>query len=434
MRLKHAAGIADYAWEMPELSVKPARPPGSHERERRAEALRLHRSDKRAQKMATAGELAYLRAQLRVAGRLTARLAAMRDVDDMVRLVVDELHSTFAFYLAAIQRLDDDGVLRLVAGRGPLADVMTEFLLVEQPVSEGVNGRVARTGTTALGQLVSADPQFRSLRTWESQAPTPPPEAATQHTDPRIAQAAEGIAMIDQMFPDFRTMNSFDAESATECQDLMGMSFRTFHFDGVVRVPGYVEWLLQTDMRETYTFHRDVLKLLQWHCKPNLWHLRTPVHMFALESFVEAYPNAKFLWSHRDPAKVLGSVCSLIAYVRSWSSDRRDPEELGAEQLAWWAEGTRRAMDFRSEFGDDRFVDVSFAALQTDPIDTIADSYEKLGLRFTDSARARVRQWADGHKPGHHGTHSYELADYGLTPEQVHKAFGDYIDTYDASA
>ena len=47
-----------------------------------------------------------------------------------------------------------------------------------------------RTGTTALGQLVSADPQFRSLRTWESQAPTPPPEAATQHTDPRIAQAA----------------------------------------------------------------------------------------------------------------------------------------------------------------------------------------------------------------------------------------------------
>lgn len=32
-----------------------------------------------------------------------------------------------------------------------------------------------RTGTTALSQLVSADPQFRSLRVWESQAPTPRP-------------------------------------------------------------------------------------------------------------------------------------------------------------------------------------------------------------------------------------------------------------------
>src|SRR6202046_2033102 len=63
-----------------------------------------------------------------------------------------------------------------------------------------------RTGPTALSQLVAADPQFRSLRTWESQAPTPPPEADTQHTDPRIAQAAEGIAMIDTMFPDFKAM------------------------------------------------------------------------------------------------------------------------------------------------------------------------------------------------------------------------------------
>jgi HD-GYP domain-containing protein (c-di-GMP phosphodiesterase class II) len=135
---------------MPELSVKPARPPGSRERERRAEALHRQRSDKLAQKMAAAGELAYLRAQLRVAGRLTARLAAMRDVEHMVGLVVDELHDTFAFYLAAIQRLDADGVLRLVAGRGPLAEVMTEFLLFEQPVEEGVNGRVARTGVTAL--------------------------------------------------------------------------------------------------------------------------------------------------------------------------------------------------------------------------------------------------------------------------------------------
>jgi hypothetical protein len=290
-----------------------------------------------------------------------------------------------------------------------------------------------RTGTTALSQLVSADPQFRSLRTWESQAPTPPPEAATQHSDPRVAQCAEGIAMIEQMFPDFRAMTSSEPEAATECQDLMGMSFRTFHFDGVVRVPGYVEWLLQSDMRETYKFHKDVLKLLQWHCKPNLWHLRTPVHMFALDAFVEAYPQAKFLWSHRDPAKVLGSVCSLIAYVRSWSSDRRDPKELGVEQLAWWAEGMRRAMEFRRRFGDDRFVDVSFAALQTDPVNTVADSYEKLGLTFTDSARTKVQDWADEHKPGHRGTHSYDLADYGLSPEQVHETFSDYIATYDAS-
>jgi HD-GYP domain-containing protein (c-di-GMP phosphodiesterase class II) len=135
---------------MPELTVKTSRATGAHERKRRAEALRSHRADQRVQSMAAAGELAYLRAQLRVAASLNSRLAEVNEVAQMARMVVEELHGTFAFYLAAIQRMDDDGVLRLVAGAGPLAEVMTEFLLLEQPVREGVNGRVARSLTTAL--------------------------------------------------------------------------------------------------------------------------------------------------------------------------------------------------------------------------------------------------------------------------------------------
>ena len=110
-----------------------------------------------------------------------------------------------------------------------------------------------RTGTTALSQLVAADPQFRSLRMWESQAPTPPPEAATQHTDPRIAQAEAGLEMLYDRFPLMKTLYNSEAKAATECQDLMGMSFRTFHFDGAVRVPGYLAGLMDCDMRETYT-------------------------------------------------------------------------------------------------------------------------------------------------------------------------------------
>jgi len=135
---------------MSELLVQAQRPAGTRERERRAEALRRHRADARVQSMASAGELAYLRAQLRVAARLTARLAATNDISEMVGLVVEELHETFAFYLAAIQRLEEEGTLLLVAGAGPLAEVMTEFLLVEQAVDTGINGRVARSGCTAL--------------------------------------------------------------------------------------------------------------------------------------------------------------------------------------------------------------------------------------------------------------------------------------------
>ena len=101
-------------------------------------------------------------------------------------------------------------------------------------------------------------------------------------------------------------------------------------------------------MCETYTFRWRMRKLLQWHCKPSLWNLRTPVHMFALDTFLEVYPNAKSLWGHRDLTKVLGSVCSFIAYVRSWSSDRND--------------------------------------LKTDPVNTAARSYAQLGLTSSDAA------------------------------------------------
>ena len=291
-----------------------------------------------------------------------------------------------------------------------------------------------RTGTTALSQLVAADPQFRSLRMWESSSPCPPPESATEHSDPRIAEAEAGLAMMYQTFPLMRSMHHQEATTATECQDLLGMSFRTVHFDGFGRVPSYLGWVIDCDMRETYRYHRRVLRLLQWHCPPRLWHLKTPVHMFALDALLEAYPDAKFLWSHRDPAKVLGSVCSLIHYTRSWSSDRDDSLELGAEQLQRWWLAVSRAMDFRDRVGSERFADVSFADLQADPVAALGAAYERIGVAFTDASHEAVVGWAKSHQPGSHGQHSYDLSDFGLSADEVRQRFAPYLETYDAVA
>ncbi len=306
---------------------------------------------------------------------------------------------------------------------------------IEEQVIEGpvfVIG-LPRTGTTALSQLVAADPQFRSLRLWESSSPSPPPETATQDTDPRIAATEAGLAMMNEAFPLMQTMYHSEATTATECQDLMGMSFRTMHFDGSARVPSYLAWVIDTDMVGTYEYHRRALRLLQWHCPPRLWHLKTPVHMFALDALLEVYPNARFLWSHRDPAKVLGSVCSLIHYTRSWSSDRDDATELGAEMTDRWSEAVRRAMDFRARVGDDRFADLAFEGLQTDPIGSLAESYARIGLEFSDASRAAVTRWAGQHEPGKHGSHSYELADFGIDPNRVRDRFAPYIAAFGAT-
>src|SRR6202045_2753426 len=72
-----------------------------------------------------------------------------------------------------------------------------------------------RTGTTALSQLVAADPQFRSLRVWESGTPVPPPETATEHTDARIASTEANLALMNEAFPLMQTMHHIEATTAT---------------------------------------------------------------------------------------------------------------------------------------------------------------------------------------------------------------------------
>lgn len=122
------------------------------ERERRASIHRNHQSTARIRRELRAGSATpgVLREQLALASRLAAKLAALLDAEQVVQAVADDLHGTFGFYLVVVQRLDEDGILRIAAGAGPLAEVMQEFLVVEQPVAEGVNGRVARSGQPAL--------------------------------------------------------------------------------------------------------------------------------------------------------------------------------------------------------------------------------------------------------------------------------------------
>ncbi|MDX6666525.1 MAG: hypothetical protein QOG68_2731 [Solirubrobacteraceae bacterium] len=92
----------------------------------------------------------YLEKQLTVANRLSSTMAAAVDPIEAAQGVADELHTTFGIYLAVVQQLGDDGRLRVVAAAGPLAAAIENFLLREQSINSGVNGRVARTGATVL--------------------------------------------------------------------------------------------------------------------------------------------------------------------------------------------------------------------------------------------------------------------------------------------
>jgi HD-GYP domain-containing protein (c-di-GMP phosphodiesterase class II) len=98
--------------------------------------------------------------RLAVASRLATSLSALHSDTAVAAAVVRELHSEFGYYLAVVQHANADGMLRVVAGAGPLAESDGGFLVLEQPISSGVNGRVARTGKTALIQDTRLDQDY----------------------------------------------------------------------------------------------------------------------------------------------------------------------------------------------------------------------------------------------------------------------------------
>jgi diguanylate cyclase (GGDEF)-like protein/putative nucleotidyltransferase with HDIG domain len=100
------------------------------------------------------------RSRLRVASSLATRLTRLHGPSEIAEAVVEELHSAFGYYLAAIHRLDDDQVLRVVAAAGRLTEDGLAWLAREQPVTRGVNGRVARTGRRALVEDTRLDPDY----------------------------------------------------------------------------------------------------------------------------------------------------------------------------------------------------------------------------------------------------------------------------------
>jgi putative nucleotidyltransferase with HDIG domain len=133
--------------------------------------------------------------RLLVASRISSYLARAHTVAEVASIAVQQLHESFHYYLAVVQRLDPDGSLRVVAGAGPLAEEVEDFLALEQPVEVGVNGRVARSGEAAMVNDTRLDSDYlhRNPRT----------DPGSELSLPiRVAGSVWGVMNLEQEEPD----------------------------------------------------------------------------------------------------------------------------------------------------------------------------------------------------------------------------------------
>jgi hypothetical protein len=304
----------------------------------------------------------------------------------------------------------------------------------EEPVAPPLFGLgLPRTGSTALSFLLAQDPARRSLRTWEAQQPCPPPEAATQDSDPRIAAAQAGIDLQREMFPDFVGMLPSSATGPQECLLLLAMDFRSMLFAGMFRVPGYIQWLFdRADMTPAYRFHRRVLQLLQWRCPPKSWWLKTPSHMHAIRELDAVYPGARFVMTHRDVAEVIPSLVALMSALSGPLTDRPDPRWLARHVTDVWDEALHRLLAFRDAGNDHRFFDVGFAEMRDDPMPAIRRLYAWLGEELRDEAARRMRAWWAANARERHGTRPVRAEDFGIDAGALRERFAFYNDRFAA--
>jgi hypothetical protein len=290
-----------------------------------------------------------------------------------------------------------------------------------------------RTGTTILFRLLGQDPANRVPLGWEVQLPDPPPETATYDSDPRIAKARTMFGHMNTMAPSFASIHEVGAELGQECMPILAQAMLGPQFSVTYNVPSYQAWADAQDQAPAYTYHRHFLEHLQSRHMCDRWVLKSPVHLRTLDALLSEYPDARIIFTHRDPAKTVPSLMSLIYVVRGLASDSVDPCALGRQQSQWWADSLGLAMSAREKHADKagQFMDVHFDDVIEDPIAVLEQAYERFDIPWSPGVEARMRSFLANNPRGKHGSHRYELEDFGTSLDFVRERFAAYCNTYD---
>ncbi len=289
-----------------------------------------------------------------------------------------------------------------------------------------------RSGSTALHCLLAEDPAVRFIRTWEGMNPCPPSEAATQHSDPRIAIAQAAMERRAHSTPRMVQMLPSTATSPSECQMAMGLQFRSQLFQAMYRIPSYARWLHhEADMVPAYAYVKRVLKLMQWHCPPTRWRLKNPTNSMFIDAVNTVFPDARFVMTHRDVAQVIPSVADLYFEMHKAWSDHPDTRWMGQINTEFCTLAMQRMIAFRDAGNDHRFFDIHFLPFLNDPFPILEQLYRWLGEELTAQTRARMQAWRASTPRDKHGSHEYSPADFGLDPADLRSRFRFYTERFD---
>jgi hypothetical protein len=292
-----------------------------------------------------------------------------------------------------------------------------------------------RTGTTHLHNLMGEDPALRTLPYWESLEPVLSDEeqaaVAAGAPDPRRERCAAGLDVLNDALPYFKRMHDMTVDHVHEEIQLLAIAGSTMLFETMAVMPTWRDWYRAHDQTVPYRYLRKVLQCCQWLRGGDRWVLKSPQHVEQIPVVLEVFPDATFVFTHRDPVSVIASTATMISYSARFSQAPVDPAKIGH----YWADRVetmlRAGMRDHHRLPGDRSIDVRFDEFMADDLAMVERIYAVAEQPFTPQARSAMDAFMLEHPRGVHGGVVYDLAgDFGLDASALRERLRDYTDEY----
>jgi len=282
-----------------------------------------------------------------------------------------------------------------------------------------------RTGTTLLQGLLAAQGGLRTPLRWETDlTPVPPAIARKREVKAQVRFAKAQTNFANKLSPGLPLAHPVGALLPEECNPLLMSSFRALLFTMFFPSVAYHDHLYATRFAHAYEWHRRHLQVLSFQMPPATWSLKAPVHMASLGELLAAYPDARVVFTHRDPLAVLPSTCALTIALRRLVSPEQDPHAIGREVMRNLPRMFEAGHAVRARWPDTapRFIDVRYDDLVADPAATVRAILRHFAMPADDVDAAVARFLAEDAKQKR-GRHSYTLADFGLSAADIRATF-----------
>jgi hypothetical protein len=291
---------------------------------------------------------------------------------------------------------------------------------------------LARAGTTRLHRLLACDQSFHHIKSWEAWNPVPWPGSFTQNPDPRIAMVEKGLKFVFYMTPGMAAVHPLELHAPEEELGLIQQSFSSQLWEVTNLVPGFTKWLEENDQAFAYEYMVKVLKIIAWFRgdTTGTWLLKTPNHMQHFKEMAKVFPDARLIFTHRDPVRCVGSMCSVAWNGLLRDTDNLDAKRVGAEWNRKIEVMLRRGDEGRTDFPKNQILDLQYEDLNRAPVDQIKKVYKFLGRKFTQETEEAMQLWLKNNQQNKHGVHRYYLEDFGLDAAEVREKFSWYWNKY----